>query len=81
MEKEVLRNYMRKYFSVLQFNMTSSSYNNKLSKVNILLKLKASKRKTARNSSCRIESDLLFHSMITSGSNSDFSGIWVVFAL
>ena len=61
MEKEVLRNYMRTDFSVLQFNMTSSSYNNKLSKVNFLLKLKASKRKTARNNSCRNESDLLFH--------------------
>lgn len=61
MEKEVLRNYMRKDFSVLQFNMTSSSYNNKLSKVNFLLKLKANKRKTARNNSCRIKSDLLFH--------------------
>ena len=44
MKGEVFRNYMRKDFSSLQSNMTSSSYNNKLSKINFSLKLKANKR-------------------------------------
>ena len=64
----MLSKYTKKDFSVLQSNMSSSSYNNKLSKINVSLLLKANERRQRETVVAGMK-HLLLHRVITSGRN------------